>query len=77
LRKVEAMRRSSIISNVQYKLGLAFLPRSEYYEGYVEIYYNLSEIMPDLFIDFAGTTCLWIKINEKIIDSSLKIFDSH
>jgi len=33
--------------------------------------------MADLFIDFAGTTCLWIKINEKIIDSSLKIFDSH
>jgi len=77
LKKVEAMRRSSIVSNVEYKLALAFLPRSEIYEGYVEIFYELSEKMPDLFIDFTGETCLWIKINGEKMDPSLSLFDSH
>lgn len=48
---------------MQYKLVLSFVPNSETYEGYVEIFFELKEKQQDLFIDFTGEECKWIKIN--------------
>jgi hypothetical protein len=42
LTKQEAEERSKYMSHVQYNLTLSFLPNSETYEGYVEIFFNLS-----------------------------------
>lgn len=43
LTKDENVMRAAALSNVQYKLVLAFLPNSETYEGYVEIFFELKE----------------------------------
>lgn len=65
--QIEAMYRSSIVSNVSYKVSLA-VPKGKVYFGQVEIDFDLKVMGEDkkpLFLDFFGADVGDILINDK------------
>ena len=73
----EALRRSSIISEVHYDLILSFLNHEKEFEGYIRATFSLSEISEDVFLNFEGKSLEYCRINGQEVDKENEIFIDH
>lgn len=67
LYKTEAAKRAELISDVSYRIAYALLRGGKTFLGQVKVQFTMSTV-DDTFLDYAGETVHWIKVNGKSVE---------
>jgi len=77
LTKVDALKRSEIVSHVSYKLALALIKGGQTFHGHVITSFTLHDMTSSLFIDFKGRSVDRVTINNQHVPLSTDVFKAH